>query len=72
MDGVNQISKWTDAAGVLYDTEAEAVQGEARRVIRVIVTDACERKGVSVDVDMLVERRTALIDALRKVERLVT
>lgn len=67
MDNVKPITKWQDGAGKLYDTEAEAIVGEARRVIKIIVSDAT--RGGCVDVDMLVERRNALVDALGKVER---
>lgn len=67
MDNVKPVTKWQDGAGKLFDTEAEAIVSEARRKIKIIVSDAC--KGGCVDVEMLVERRNALVDALMKVER---
>lgn len=67
MDNVKPVTKWQDGAGHLFDTEAEAIVSEARRRIKIIVSDAV--KGGCVDVDMLVERRNALVDALIKVER---
>lgn len=66
MDNVRPVQKWSDGEGKLYDTEAEAIQGEARRIVCNIVRDAMIRGNV--DVDSLVRRRNALCDALRKIE----
>lgn len=67
MDNVKPVQKWTDGAGRIYDTEDEAIQGEARRIVHVIIKDAA--KSNNIDVDMLVERRNALCDALRKLAK---
>lgn len=69
MDHVKPVTKWMDGAGVLYDSEAEAILGEARRIVRTIVCDAIIWSARSVDVDALADRRNALVDALLKIER---
>lgn len=68
MDNVTPVTKWTDGAGNLYDSEAAAVQGEARRIVCNIVRDAIDRKTGHVDVERLLVVRTRFIDALRKIE----
>jgi hypothetical protein len=69
MDNVKAITKWTDGAGVIYDDEAAAIQGECRRIVRLIVSEAYDASRRNLDIDALVMRRTALIDALKKIER---
>lgn len=69
MDNVKPVQKWADGSGALYETEAEAIQGEARRIVRNIVCDSVHFERKTVDVELLADRRTPLIDALRKIER---
>jgi hypothetical protein len=69
VDNVKAVERWTDGAGVLYETEAAAIQGEARRIIRNIVCQAVNFERRTVDVELLADRRTVFIDALRKIER---
>jgi hypothetical protein len=69
MDNVKPVQKWADGGGALFETELEAIQSEARRIVRIIVCDAVDFGRHTVDVEALADRRTALIDALRKIER---
>lgn len=69
MDGVRPVQRWADSAGVLHESEAEAVQAQARIVVRNLVLSAVDCGRRIVDVEALADRRNQLNDALTKIER---
>lgn len=69
MDGVKAVQKWADSCGGLHDSETDAVQAQARIVVRNIIRDAIDWGHKTIDVEAIADRRTAFIDALRKIER---
>lgn len=69
MDNVRPVEMWADGAGAIWPSQEIAAQSEARRIVRVIVGDAVDWQRKTIDVEAIADRRTALIDALRKIER---
>jgi hypothetical protein len=69
MDGVRPVQKWTDSAGQLHDSEADANQAQARIIVRNIVSAAINWTSRCIDVEALADRRNQLTDALTKIER---